>query len=279
MKKIFLLLLGFFLYGEFVNSYSQIDIPTAILPSKPGYSEFSFFTHFGLRREKTILRDLDPTKPFDFDLYGNFSFGNIFFTLKAYTLTDYALDIIYSLMPEIGITPAVAVGIYNVSYRKHISSTGSNPPEGGYNDDNSYYWEEWKEGNYKRNIENLSLFLVVSKHFTYRFVGTIGIGRGRFVGYGSRSKYFNFDILTGGKTKHEITFGIFWGGYYIVNRNFHVLTDFDGRDLNVGFRYIERLFSINLAITKLEHFLGGSRKFSPRVGFGVIVNPKIFRGR
>ena len=97
------------------------------------------------------------------------------------------------------------------------------------------------------------------------------------VGYGSRSKYFNFDILTGGKTKHDITFGVFWGAYYIVSKKFHILVDFDGRDFNVGGRYVDPLFSVNFALTKLEHFLGGSPKFSPRFGFGITINPRIFR--
>ncbi|MEO0284730.1 MAG: hypothetical protein ABIM58_05075 [candidate division WOR-3 bacterium] len=280
MKKLTLFLVWALIYGEFQNSFSQIDIPTAILPSTPFYSEFSLYAHFGLRREIKSgyeIKNYDPSKPFDFDMYGTMSLGNFFFTLKVYTLSDYAIDLIYRIMPEIGVTPAVAVGIYDITYRKYISSTGSNPPEGGYNDDNSYYWEDWKEGDYRRNLENFSLFLVFSKHFTYKIVGTFGLGRGRFVGYGSRSKYFNFDILTGGKTKHDITFGVFWGAYYIISKNFHILLDFDGRDFNVGGRYVSPLISVNFALTKLEHFLGGSPRFSPRFGFGITINPRIFR--
>jgi len=279
MKKILVVsitILGL-LKAEFENTFSQIDIPTALLPSQPGYAEFSIFTHFSLRKELNYHVDFDPSKPFDFDMYGTIALGNIFATLKVYTLKDYALDLAYRIMPEIGGAPAVAIGVYDLTYKKYISSTGSNPPEGGYNDDNSYYWEDWIEGDYRRNLENLSIFLVLSKHLSYRFIATVGIGRGRFVGYGSRSKYFNFDMLTGSKTKHDITFGIFWGAQYIISKNFRLLMDFDGRDFNVGFRYISPLFSINFALTKLEHILGGSNKFSPRVGFGVTVNPQIFR--
>ncbi len=279
MRKLFVALIIIFglANAEFENTFSQIDIPTALLPSAPGYAEISVYTHFGLRKEVNYYVNFDPSKPFDFDLYGTMALGNIFATLKVYTLKDYALDLVYRIMPEIGGTPAVAIGVYDLTYRKYISSTGSNPPEGGYNDDNSYYWEEWSQGDYRRNLENLSLFLVLSKHFSYKFIATVGLGRGRFVGYGKRSKYFNFDILTGGKTKHDITFGLFWGAQYIISKSFRVLMDFDGRDFNVGFRYTQPLLSINFALTKLEHFLGGSNKFSPRVGFGVTINPQIFR--
>ncbi len=279
MWKIFMggILIFGILRAEFENSFSQIDIPTAFLPSAPGYAEISLYTHLGLRKEINYHVNFDPSKPFDFDLYGTMALQNLFLTLKVYTLKDFAFDLLYRIMPEIGGTPAVAVGVYDLTYRKYISSTGSNPPQGGYNDDNSYYWEEWLEGNYRRGLENLSIFLVLSKHFTYRIIATAGLGRGRFVGYGIRSKYFNFDILTGGETKHDITFGIFWGAQYIVSKNFRLLMDFDGRDFNVGFRYTQPLLSINFALTKLEHMLGGSPKFSPRVGFGITINPQIFR--
>ncbi len=276
MKKLLIIsaLIFSISYAEFENTFSQIDIPTALLPATPGYAEISIYTHFGLRKEWNYVKNFDPSKPFDFDLYGTMALGNVFGTLKIYTLTDWALDIIYRVMPEIGGTPAVAVGIYDLTYRKHISSTGSSPPEGGYNDDNSYYWDVWKAGDTTRMIETFSLFLVASKHLSYQFILTAGLGRGRFVGYGPRSRLFNFDIFTG--SKHNWTFGLFWGLTYIINEKYRVMVDFDGRDFNIGFRYTQPMLAVNIAITKFEHFFG-SWKFSPRLGFSVIINPKIFK--
>jgi hypothetical protein len=251
--------------AEFNRTTGLIDIPTAyILPAKV----WKFSMNGSVT---TTQKNVWEKKPADMDFtvsYGIMGRGEA--ALSMFTFRDYVLDLTYLLTDETQNVPAIAFGIQNITYRRFITEVGagdtlpSDVDEGrvadqrnGWGDDETYP---------RRCSEQFSVYFVMSKTFGSWGQYHLGIGRGRFIGYGSRSKYFNTDIYS--DTEHNDAVGIFWGAAFDFFQGFGPMVDFDGRDFNIGLQYRSPYFRISLAAVKLEHRLGGMQALYPRFALG-----------
>lgn len=237
------------IYGDFNRTTGLIDIPTAyILPH---------MIYRGNLYGSFAMGDDPNSVDFDFTVgLGLYDKGEV--AVSIFTTSEFAFHGVYQILKESVTAPAVAFGIHDIANKRYVSSVGS---ESTWEDDETYP---------RRCSEQFSIFFVSSKDFGKWGTYHLGFGRGRFVGYGPRSKLFNTDIFS--DVTHNDAFGFFWGGEIEFFPNFEQLFDFDGRDFNIGWRYKQEYFDISLAIVKLEHRLGGLESLTNRFSFGVSVN-------
>lgn len=256
------------LYAEFNRTTGLIDIPTAyILPAKVW--KFSMNGSVRIMGNDNIWEK----KPADMDMSISYGlYGRAEASLSMFTLKDYVLDLTYLLTDETDNVPAIAFGLQNLTYNRFITEVGAGDkledtaePGDEYVADQRNGWGD-DETYPRRNSEQFSVYFVMSKTFGSWGQYHLGIGRGRFVGYGSRSKYFNTDVYS--DTEHNDAVGIFWGAAFDFFQGFGPMLDFDGRDFNIGLQYRSPYFRISLAAVKLEHRLGGMQSLAPRFAFG-----------
>jgi tetratricopeptide (TPR) repeat protein len=88
---------------------------------------------------------------------------------------------------------------------------------------------------------------------------TLGLGRGRFVGYGPRSKYLNFDAFLD-DAHEDFAVGLFGGMKISTPVGASFILETDGRDANVGIRYGSGMFKGTLSLEKIEHFFAESSR-------------------
>ncbi len=220
--------------GEFNRTTSLIDIPTAyILQEK--------VVRFGINASVASSRDPYPGD-LDFTLAVGWTKAEL--ALTALTSRDYSFDLSYQVVAETKDVPAVAVGIQNIAFQKYICEVGRGDSTGW--DDDALYPQ--------RCSEQFSAFIVASKKVKPYGTFHLGVGRGRFVGYGPRSKLFNSDMFS--DTTHNDAIGLIWGWETEFVPGFGPMIDFDGRDFNLGLRYRRDYAQVAMALAKLEHRLG-----------------------
>ena len=258
----FIIFMQLNLKAEFQSDNTFIDIPTAnVLPN----GRFELSVSAGLPVE-----NLGLNKP-DYDLYFSYGLMNkIELQLSMFTLEDWALDVNYKILNEKGNAPALAVGMYNVTYRKYISSGG-----GGSGDTVGFPDEHY--GN-ERAIENASLYFVATKSFSDVIKFNIGLGRGRFIGMSGISHYFNISAFSSDwkNVSPNLLVGVFLGGEVRIMPNTYFIAEFDGRDANAGVRYFNKYFSASVAGTHLEAYRAPNNpQISARYYANVTVNSSI----
>jgi tetratricopeptide (TPR) repeat protein len=259
-KCIILISLPFSLFSQIINSNTLFEIPTAKFSSGGNFWEIGTTFSFAMR---SYEKDIEP-HPSNIDLYGYFTYSERYlFGLKIYTLSDIGADFAYLIMKERGYYPALACGIRNMTYKRYITPAGSNPPEGGYRDENY-------KGKFRRNPEIFSLYLVTTKTFSDRMEINLGIGRGEFIGYGPRSKYLNIDYYL--NSYNELTFGLFGGIKINIFPYLTLFGEIDGRDLNIGMKFSQNIFTLSFAFTKLEGFVFVKEKDHPFHRFTGAIN-------
>jgi hypothetical protein len=167
--------------------------------------------------------------------------------VTAYTRADYVLDVKYQLLTGRSGRLGVAVGVCDLGVNGYVSPVGHGQAN---------VWPNWmyqQDGVSQRPYENSSVFVVAS----YRATPTIrlhaGLGRGRFVGYGQRSRYLNTDILFRGY--HQWAIGLFGGAEVVVLPRVALVGEMSGRDLNAGVRASYGGVTATVAWTKLECLL------------------------
>ncbi len=247
--------------GDFNRTTGLIDIPTAewldqnvgkVMTNTTfavGEDEYPFYLDFGLG-------------------YGLFGIGEI--VLNAYTSRDYSAHLALKLTDEKGSIPAIGIGVHELTYRKWISSVGGGDSV-GFPDDVLYL------RNGGRPSERFSVYLVATKDLSPYGSYTLGIGRGRFVGYGPYSHWFNTDAFRQddyhGPTHpfSDLAFGLFMGARWQISPGFFLMLEFDGRDGNAGVRYEHRYFDVGLAGTHLDQ-IGGKPALNPRIALGLSAN-------
>ncbi|RKX69593.1 hypothetical protein DRP43_04230 [candidate division TA06 bacterium] len=244
MKKLLLLLFVLILIvplqGEFQSDNVYIDIPSAnVLPN----GRFEISISAGFPTDNTILN-----KP-DYDIY--FTYGllsKLDMRLSMFTLNDWVIDINYNIVKETKNVPAFAVGLFDVTYRKYISSGG-----GGSETNTGFPDENYGD---QRAIENASLYFVMTKSFSDIIKFNIGIGRGRFIGMSGISHYFNYSAFSNDwrNADPNMLVGFFIGGMVRLLPKTYFIAEFDGRDANAGIRYFNKYFSIGMAGTHLETY-------------------------
>jgi tetratricopeptide (TPR) repeat protein len=258
-------LLVFFLLAELNRTSGFIDIPTAPQYEMPGLIGGSVMFSLPLYGE--------ATDPADFDMAIKYGFGRGEVSLSMFTLTTYVASLKYLLVKEKDNVPAVFGGIDDISYSKWISSVGDRAGDEGFIEEYNYYII-----NGGRPWELLSAYVAVQKSIQPYFNLVLGIGRGRFIGYGPRSRIFNIDyFVLGDEYKIENhsgwAFGMFAGGSVKFPFGLEFIVEMDGRDGNVGIKYHHRYVSVCFAIAKCEHFWS-PRPYSPRYTFGIEASNK-----
>ena len=258
-------LLGSTAFAEWNRTSGLIDIPTAkLMSANMARASSNWFFTFG----EDSLHSMDA----DFSLsYGIMNWAEF----SAYMLTskDYAASIAFKITDENGAIPALGLGIQDIAANQWVSSLGSGDTT-GFSDDVDYLAVS------RRNPERFSAYLVLTK--TLGRVGeyTLGIGRGRFVGYGPRSQAFNSDMFFGGgrdkANQHLDAVGLFMGGKIQIVPGFYMLGEFDGRDVNAGLTYEHPLFNVHIAMTHLEQ-IDEYIAHHARLAMGVSANSSFIR--
>jgi tetratricopeptide (TPR) repeat protein len=244
-----------------------INIPTASQYDVPGLFGVGFaysLTMFSDDPDPTDALEPDPSDYNMFLRYGFLGRGEI--ALSMYTTNTYALSINYTIVKE-GRGPALFMGIDNITYAKYVSSLGSGDSV-GFLEEVGY---TIRSGG--RPPEMLSAYLGIQKTFGKIFNVVIGLGRGRFVGYGERSHIFNTDLFVLGEDymieDHSgWAFGLFFGTSLRFPFGLELIAEMDGRDASVGVKYHNKYVTPVFAISKVEQF-GDQRPFSPRFVMGI----------
>jgi len=243
-----LIIISLFIISITTNAYqmkreSYIDIPTASLTQGLYVNVHSSYP----------IKDVNDVK-FDPDFGIDFSYNKFGGTLKWYDGADFAMDLSYQILSDSGSSPGLSLGISEISTSKYISTAGS---EEVIND------EDYTD----RPPEIASAYIVGTKKISKNFEMTLGIGRGRFVGYGPRSFVPNTDVFS--DENHENwALGLFGGTKIIFPNNLSFIVEADGRDANIGIEYQNELVKGTLALNKLELF-GEESDLSPRVSLNL----------
>jgi len=210
------------------------------------------------------------------DINGSIEYGIEGFVagLKIYTEKTFCLDLAYQIIEQSGYIPALTLGLENVTNKSYVSPLG----ETGLTD----------ELYLPRPPEIASAYLVATGQFSDNIEMTFGLGRGRFVGYGPRSKYLNMDAFF--DEKHEdYSVGAFGGMKFSTPAGVSFIVETDGRDANAGLRYEAGIWKGTLSLDKIEHFFAGmdslvnapwlslSLSFSPVGGSGEGLRTRIGR--
>lgn len=258
---VFLLFIFTFLSGDFERTTGLIDIPSARV-IKGGVWKAFLSGNFVIGESKDSPADANVGFA-----YGIRDWGEV--TISMLTTVDYTINFNSVLLKESGGIPAIGFGIHNMTYRKYVSELGSSE-DFGYSDDVDYIKVA------RRPHEAFSIFFVATKDMGGFGEHTIGFGRGKYVGFGPHSHWFNSDMLfvtTDQKEllgqAHEDAIGLFFGSKWNIIEPFSFMLEFDGRDVNTGLCYEASMFEVNLALTHLEQ-IGKSHR--PRISFGASVN-------
>ncbi len=270
MSKKILLLIGSLLisriYADYTCTSCLIDAPKAyLLPHRTfrGVLSGSFALKRGTK-DPGIVGDIG----IGYGLLDRFEFS---FTM--YTLTAYGLGVTWQVMPERDRYPAIAVGVQDVNWQRHVCSVG-----GGWDSEgNPKSWAMEVEYYHKKigllPTENFSFFSVLSKKVHRFFLVHFGLGRGRFVGYGPHSGLFNTDLFS--KRKHDWAIGAFGGMEFPVSYWLKIQTEYDGRDFNFGIEGYYDIYHFYLSLVKIESIFWGGKTCAPRLAMGFAVQPKL----
>lgn len=265
-------IIAFFLIGEMCHTTGFIDIPTVTQYDIPGMFGGGIMFSMPFSTEDPIPSDLVDPDPKDFTLTLRYGFGGRGeIALSMYTPSAFALAVSYLLKEERGNTPALFCGIDNITYNPHISTIGIKDTVGFVEEKN---YDRFNH----RPPELLSAYIAMQKSLGQYLNLVIGLGRGRFVGYGPRSHIFNTDLFVMGEDYTDSTksisgwaFGIFFGGSIRFPFGLELIAEIDGRDGNAGIKYHHKYFTTTFAITKAEHFWS-PKPFSPRFTIGLETN-------
>jgi len=265
-------IIAFFLVGEICHTTGFIDIPTITQYNIPGMFGGSIMFSMPFSTEDPFPSEFVAPDPKDFTLTLRYGLGGKFeLAASMYTPSAFALAFSYLIKEERGSSPALFCGIDNITYGTHISTIGMKDTIG--------FIEEKNYNRYNhRPPELLSGYIAMQKSLGQYLNLVIGLGRGRFVGYGPRSHIFNTDLFVIGEEYTDSTvsisgwaFGLFFGGSIRFPFGLELIAEIDGRDGNAGIKYHHQYFTTTFAITKAEHFWS-PKPYSPRFTVGLETN-------
>lgn len=240
-----------------------MDVPTMPVYNLKGMFGVGLCLSFPMYKEDPNPNDdLEPDGTF-FNMVFRYGLSRGEVSLSMYSLSTFSVSGKYVLTPEQNNKPGFFVGMDNVSYYTHLSSFGGGGRNTGSLEEKSYTARPW---------ELFSFYGAMQKTFKpFDFV--IGLGRGRYVGYGWRSHYFNTDLFIVGDdyTSGRQSFwalGLFAGGAIRLPGNVALLVDMNGRDAALGIRQTNKYVTFTLGLNKVE-YLGNFRPWSPRWTFGL----------
>jgi hypothetical protein len=199
--------------------------------------------------EESAPRDVDASA--GFGLFNRFDIEFI-----SYFGSAFALNLNILAIEETRIKPRVAFGIENIALDSYISSFGKGTDT------------RWEQTVYEtRNPERFSLYGLVGKEIGISDF-SVGIGRGRFVGYGTWTRMLNTDFYS--DETHSDAFGIFleWQLFDIMGAKPYF--SIDGRNYAYGIRFDHRFFSIAGGVMTPNSLQGDDAKQSIfTVGMGL----------
>jgi outer membrane protein OmpA-like peptidoglycan-associated protein len=166
-------------------------------------------------------------------------FRRLDFALTAYTFADYVLDVKYNVLGDEPDRFGLAVGVYDIGLNSYVSPIGH---------DTANAWPDWKHKS--RTTERFSAFAVTSIPVTQSVRLHVGLGRGRFVGYATHSRYFNSDIFF--NEYHQWAVALFGGVEVYLTPQVALVAEAGSRDFNTGVKVNYGAFTATVAWTKME---------------------------
>ena len=244
-----LLFLTFAASADFNRTTSLIDIPKAeVLPHgvvKGGVS--------------VSLSEDGPSREENFNLSLGL-FDRVEVSLGVLSREAVEVNLVWKVLEE-GRGPALAIGVWDITTEEYVSDPGFG--SNAYSDELAY--------GTNRAREQFSGFCVLSKKIVPFASLHAGLGRGRFVVWGPRSKHFK----VGDEPNSAVA--LFFGVDAELWPGFRLMGELDGRDVNVGMKYSMQWFEMGFAVTKLEHFMFDSPDYFTRFVVGGSVNLQAFK--
>lgn len=268
------------LLGDLGRTSGLMDIPTVPQYQNPGTIGGTIMGSIVLMGEDLNLDDSLYVDPADLDVTLRYGFGKGEIALSMFTLDTWSASVSYLLKKESDSSPAFFAGIDDISYSPYISTLGSGGDDGQLEEINYY---KYMNG---RAPEIFSAYFAMQKSLGVANV-IVGLGRGRFVGYGWRSHVFNTDFFVLGNDycteEHSAwAFGLFFGGFLKFPFGLELMAEMDGRDANVGARYAFQPVKLTLGLSKVEYFRFfpgvDDNIYSPKFTFGLEVNNDFSKG-
>lgn len=252
MKHVVIALLFFtsVAFPDFKRTSGLVDIPTArILP------------HLGFRIGADFTAQLgsgDYDQVFEENLhasFGLFNFLELYFDaytiIENWTVAGGFCHRIYGT-DKFGL----AWGIHSFSTLSDLSEIGQTS--------NTVWLDDrfYQQVSYDKPYERLSGFVVSTYALSNNIDVSLGVGRGRYVGYGATSKYFNSNLYheRGG----DWGIGLFGGVEFKLSKKISLMLEGDGRDINAGVRWRPLPWELCLGLTKTEYFFEWD-EYRPRV--------------
>lgn len=237
-------------FPDFKRTSGLVDIPTARILPNLGFRVGADFT--------AQLGSGDYDQVFEENLHaslGLFNFLELYFDaytiIENWTVAGGFCHRIYG-SDKFGL----AWGIHSFSSLSDLSEIGQTSTT-VWLDDRFY-----QHAAYDKPYERFSGFVVSTYALSDNIDVSLGVGRGRYVGYGVTSKYFNSNLY------HEMGgdwgLGLFGGVELKLSEKTSLLFDGDGRDLNAGVRFQPLPWEFCLGLTKIEYFFDWD-EYRPRV--------------
>ncbi len=253
--------------SQLCRTSGYLDMPTVPQYDIRGMWGVTTMFSFPMYSDDPNPNDSVFVDPKDFSMAFKYGFGKGELAISMFTPTTWVASVSYLLKPAKESGTAWFCGVDDISYAKHISTVGAGGNDGTI-EEISYH--KYMNG---RPWELFSGYIAMQKYFGRIANFVIGLGRGRFVGYGWRSHIFNTDFLVLGedyRTKDHSwwAFGLFMGGSLKFPFGLEMSMEMDGRDANVGLKYHFPVVTATLALCKVE-YLGHFRPWSPRWTFGL----------
>ena len=154
---------------------------------------------------------------------------------------------------------------FNLAWGIHTFSTLSDMSEIGQVVSTGWYDDQlYQRDDYDKPYERFSGFVVSTYELAEKIDVSMGLGRGRYVGYGDLSKYLNSNFYheTGG----DWGIGLFGGVEYKLTDRTSFMIEGDGRDINAGIVFQPLPWEFGLALTKIEYFFDWD-VYKPRIAF------------
>ena len=252
MKKLLLLTLVVTLplFADYKRTSGLIDIPTArILP------------HFGYRIGADITAQLGPGE------YDQVVEENLHMSFGLWDFLELYFDV-YTIIEDWTVAGgfchrvygsdrfALAWGIHSLSTLSDMSEIGQIVSTGWYDD------QLYERDDYLKPYERFSGFIVSTYALSDKVDVSLGVGRGRYVGYGDISKYFNSNFYheQGG----DWGIGLFGGVEYKISDRTSFMIEGDGRDINAGILFQPLPWEFGVGLTKMEYFFDWD-EYRPRI--------------
>ena len=241
--------------AEFNRTTRMIDVPSAgVLP------------HLGFRvgfDGSLALGEGDRNDDADWNFHssiGLFDVAEVY--ADIYTIENFTMAFGFSHRLFSTNKFSLAWGVHQISYAMDISEIGHGDSTGWY-DDLTYY-----RGDYDKPFELGSAYVVGTYNLTNAVKTTVGLGRGRYCGYGTHSQYFNTNFYheEGG----DWGIGLIAGIEFQLTKGLTFILEGDSRDLNTGLKYRRNGVELGIAWTKFEFaFWPDGGEFDPRIAASI----------